>query len=128
MPCCWYQRCSHIKLWRIIKVQSAFNIICILFSCGATVNWRMTMQMVHLISSLAHFSLVARYCVFLWKICRWSRNYSNFIYIFLNFKLRTEKYICLLWVFFSGMDSRMLRGLSDGNLQYFGNFNSYWFC
>ena len=36
---------------------------------------------------------------FLPKIRRLSRNYSNFIYIFIKMKLGTPKCICLKWVF-----------------------------
>ena len=36
----------------------------------------------HLFSSLAQFSLIASFCVFLQKICAASRNFLNFIYIY----------------------------------------------
>ena len=43
---------------------------------------RITTKRVHLFSSLAQFSLIASFCVFLQKICGASHNFFNFIYIY----------------------------------------------
>ena len=101
----WNQKCCHIKLWiiRVLSVSRAFNIICILFYYGLytmaidVATWIIIKKIVHLISSVTYFSLVASYCAIFWKLCRLSQNYSNFIYIYL--KLGTEKHIHLKWVF-----------------------------
>ena len=72
-----------------MKIQSAFNVICIFFSCSLDTmainvfNWRITTNRVHLFSSLASFSLIASFCVFLRKIHESSRNFLNFIYIYI---------------------------------------------
>ena len=80
-------KCCHIKM--VNKIQSVFNIICIFFSCGLytiainVFTWRITTKRVHLFSSLAQFSLIASFCVFLQKIRGASRNFLKCIYIYI---------------------------------------------
>ena len=82
----------------MIKIQSAFNIICRFFSYGLytmainVFTWRITTKRVHLFSSLAQFSLIASFCIFLQKIRRASRNFFNFIYIYIYiFEIRNSE-------------------------------------
>ena len=103
-----HQKCCYIKLWRIIKVSSisrAFNIICILFYCGLytmaidVVTWRIIKKWCVWCLHLRNFLWLPVNVLFLWKLCRLSRNYKIFIYIYLKLKLGTAKCICLQWVF-----------------------------
>ena len=90
-----------------MNIQSVFNIICILLSCGLytmamnVFTWRITTNRVHLFSSLvtSQFSLIASVCVFLQKIHGSARNFLNFLYIYKKLKLGTAKHICMKWVF-----------------------------
>ena len=50
-------------------------------------------KIVHLISSLAEFSLIVSFCVISLKICGSSRNF--FFYVYVKLKLGTAKHICL---------------------------------
>ena len=102
-----HQKCCHIKLWRIIKVSRAFNIIWILFYCGLYTNtiaidvvtWRIIKKWCIWSLHLRIFLWLPIIALFLQKLCRLLQNYSNFIYIFLKFKLGTAKCIRLKWVF-----------------------------
>ena len=98
----------HIKLWRIIKALSvlrAFNIICILFYCGLytmaidVVTWRIIKKWCIWSLDFCNFLWLPVFALFLQKLCRLSRNYSNFMCIYLKLKLITEKHIHLKWVF-----------------------------
>ena len=107
---CCSLKCWHIKLWRIIKVKCAFNIICIFFFLQPVYYGN---KCFHLKNNNKKDAFVLFTCVIfsdcqlvhvLWKLHRLGRNYSNFIYI--KLKLGTEKYIHLKWVFTSTMVER----------------------
>ena len=100
-------KCCHIKLWIIIKESSiwqAFNIICILFYWGLhtmaidVVTWKKKKWCIWSLH-LRNFLCLPVFALFLQKLCLLSCNSSNFINIYLKFKLGTEKHICLKWVF-----------------------------
>ena len=103
--CKW---CCHIKLWIAIKelsVSRVFNIIYKLVYCGL---YTMTINIVtrRRIKNwciwslhLRHFLWLSVFALFLQKIGGSSHNFFNFLYIYIKLKLRTEKHICLKWMF-----------------------------
>ena len=93
-------KCSHIKLWIIkeLSISWAFNIICILVYCGLytmtidIVTWRIIKKWCIWSLHLCDFLCLPIFALFLQKLCQLLRNSSNFIYIYLKWKLGTEKY------------------------------------
>ena len=79
------------------------------------VTWRIIKKWCIWSFHLHNFLCLPVFVLFLQKIRRMSRNYLNFIYIYLKLKLGTPECICLKWVFLPQWDTYRFLYIKDAS-------------